>query len=162
MSTIMRKQVDNVNLKVELAEQVVDAVHAVMHLVRARQFRALKEGAHELNHMEAKVLGFFAAHPGAAQGDLVRHSGRDKGQIARLIAALRERGLLEAVADDTDRRSVRLAVSATGRALQGAVREQARVVSAQALEGLGDAERRQLLQLLSAVRGNLERDEPSR
>lgn len=158
MSTMMRKQVDNVNRRVEVAEDVVEAVHAVMHLVRARQFRALKEGAHELSHMEAKVLGFFASHPGAAQGDLVRHSGRDKGQIARLIAGLRERGLLEAVADDADRRSVRVAVSAAGKALQAAVREQARLVSAEALEGLGDAERKQLLQWLSVVRGNLERD----
>lgn len=152
----MRKQVDLVNNKASLADEVVEAVHTVMHLFRARQFRALKEGAQDLSHMEAKVLGFFTAHPGATQSELVQHSGRDKGQIARLIAGLRERGLLEASADASDRRSVRLEVSAAGKAQQAAVRRQAKQVSAQALEGLDETERRQLLDLLSRVRGNLE------
>jgi DNA-binding MarR family transcriptional regulator len=158
MSSIMRKQVDLVNHKSNLAAEVVEAVHTVMHLFRARQFRALKEGVQDLSHMEAKVLGFFTAHPGATQSELVQHSGRDKGQIARLIAGLRERGLLDASADASDRRSVRLEVSATGKAQQAAVRKQAQLVSAQALQGLDEAERQQLLSLLSRVRGNLERE----
>lgn len=152
----MQKQVDHVNQRPHLADDVVEAVHAVMHLFRSRQFRALKEGAHELSHMEAKVLGFFANRPGATQTELVQHAGRDKGQIARLIAGLRERGLLEASVDPSDRRSVRLSVSAGGKALQAAVRKQAQLVSASALQGLSDAERRQLLALLSKLRGNLE------
>ena len=157
----MRKQVDLVNNKGDLAEEVVEAVHKVMHLFKARQFRALKEAAHELSHMEAKVLGFFAAHPGATQSELVQHSGRDKGQIARLIAGLRERGLLEASADASDRRSIRLEVSAAGKSMQRAVREQERRLSARALQGLDEAQRRQLLDLLSTLRGNLEQEDGS-
>ena len=115
MSSIMRKQVDVVNHSASLAEEVVESVHTVMHRFRSLQFQALKEGAHDLSHMEAKALGFFAARPGATQSELVQHSGRDKGQVARLIAGLRERGLLEAGADASDKRSVRLQVSAAGR-----------------------------------------------
>jgi len=155
MSSIMRKQVDVVNHSASLAEEVVESVHTVMHRFRSLQFQALKEGAHDLSHMEAKALGFFAARPGATQSELVQHSGRDKGQVARLIAGLRERGLLEAGADASDKRSVRLQVSAAGRALQQQVRREAQRVSTRAVAGLDDAECRQLLALLAKLRDNL-------
>jgi DNA-binding MarR family transcriptional regulator len=155
MSSIMCKQVDVVNHQASLAEEVVESVHAVMHRFRSLQFQALKEAAHDLSHMEAKTLGFFAARPGATQSELVQHSGRDKGQVARLIAGLRERGLLEAGADASDKRSVRLQVSAAGQALQQQVRKQAQRVSAQAVAGLDETECRQLLALLAKLRENL-------
>lgn len=151
----MCKQVDVVNHQASLAEEVVESVHAVMHRFRSLQFQALKEAAHDLSHMEAKTLGFFAARPGATQSELVQHSGRDKGQVARLIAGLRERGLLEAGADASDKRSVRLQVSAAGQALQQQVRKQAQRVSAQAVAGLDETECRQLLALLAKLRENL-------
>lgn len=154
----MRKQVDIVNNKSNLAEEVVESVHQVMHQFRSLQFRALKDGAHDLSHMEAKTLGFFASRPGATQSELVQHAGRDKGQVARLIAGLRERGLLEASADASDKRSVRLQVSASGKALQQQVRKQAQRVSTQAVSGLDEAECRQLLALLAKLRENLTQD----
>ena len=151
----MRKQVDFVNHPPDLAEEIVENVHAVMHRFRSLQFQALKEGAHDLSHMEAKALGFFAARPGATLSELVQHSGRDKGQVARLISGLRERGLLEASADASDKRSMKLQVSAAGKALQQQVRRQAQRVSAQAVAGLDEAERRLLLALLAKLRDNL-------
>jgi len=76
--------------------------------------------------MDGKVLGYFGRHPGATQKDLAQHSGRDKAQLARPIKGLRDRGLLSAVADDADRRSVRLSLTADGRALQRTLQQQAR------------------------------------
>lgn len=137
-------------------EDVLEAVHTVMHLFRSRQHRALKDAEHDVSHMEAKTLGFFARHPGATQSDLVQHSGRDKGQMARLVGGLRERGLLEAVADESDRRSLRLSVSAAGRDVQLALGQQGRRISAQAVKGLDADELAQLLALLARVRVNLE------
>ncbi len=151
----MRKQVDNVNHQSTLASEVVESVHAVMHRVRSRQVQALKAASHDLTHMEAKALGFFAARPGATQRDLVLHAGRDKGQVARLIAGLRERGLLEASADAADKRSVCLQVSDAGKALQRQARLAAQQVAAQAVSGLDDTECRQLLALLSRLQDNL-------
>ena len=75
------------------AEAVIELVHVVMHQFRSRQFQALRDGAHDVTHMEAKVLGFFAHRPGATLSDLVAHSGRDKAQLARLVKGLREREL---------------------------------------------------------------------
>ena len=139
------------------ADQIADAVHALTHLYRGQQYRALRDGTGELTHMEGKVLGFFGRKPGATQSDLAAHAARDKGQLARLIAALRERGLLQAQADVSDRRIVRLHLTAEGRALQAAVQRQRQRlrVARLAVADLGDDERHQLLALLRRVRVSL-------
>ena len=157
----MRKSVDHVNHKASTSspsEDVLEAVHTVMHLFRSRQHRALRDAEHGVSHMEAKALGFFARHPGATLSELVQHSGRDKGQMARLVGGLRERALLEAVADESDRRSLRLSVSAAGKEVQQALAQQGRRISAQAVKGLSAGEREQLLSLLARVRANLDQD----
>ena len=92
----MRKQVDVVNQKAAGTGNVLELIHTVMHLYRGSQFRAQRDSDGGVSPMESKVLGFFARHPGATQSELVEHSRRDKGQLARLISGLKERGLLEA------------------------------------------------------------------
>lgn len=140
----------------ELADEIAEALHALTHLYRARQFRALREVEGEVTQLEARVLGFFGRHPGATQSDLVAHSGRDKGQLARLIGGLRERGLLQSQPDDHDRRVQRLALTDEGRALQAAVQRLRLRVAREAVAGLCDDERRQLSALLGRLRASLE------
>src|ERR1700740_1378111 len=150
MSSIMRKQVDNVNHvdSASAADAVVELVHVVMHQFRSRQFQALRDGAHDVTHMEAKVMGFFSRHPGATLSDLVAHSGRDKAQLAKLVKGLRERGLLTAESDADDRRSVQRRLSEAGQAVQRAMHAEGRVLNAQALDGLSAQEQSQLVDLL--------------
>jgi DNA-binding MarR family transcriptional regulator len=153
----MRKSVDHVNhLADGPATDVLEAVHALMHAVRARQHRAMREGGHALTPMEGKFLGLLARHPGATQSDLVAHTGRDKGQIARLVNGLRERGLVEATADAHDRRSQRLHLSEAARALHDAVHRERERLSAVAVLGLDADERQRLLGLLARVRENVD------
>ncbi|MBA4340562.1 MAG: MarR family transcriptional regulator [Methylibium sp.] len=151
----MRKQVDNVNQYSSSADDIVESVHAVMHRFRSLQLQALKSASHDLTHMEAKALGFFANRPGATQSELAQHSGRDKGQVARLIAGLRERGLLEASVATADKRCVHLQVSPVGKSLQQQLRQEAQKLAAQAVRGLNDAECQQLLALLAKLHDNL-------
>jgi DNA-binding MarR family transcriptional regulator len=162
MSSIMRKSIDLVNHMPGQAatagpgsDDVLEAIHGLMHLARSVQYRALRGAAEDLTHMDSKVLGFFARHPGATQTDLAAHSQRDKGQLARLIAGLKERGLLEAQPDVEDRRSLRLTLTATGRAVQQTLQRRRRRIADLAVAGLSDAERQQLLALLERVRLNL-------
>jgi DNA-binding MarR family transcriptional regulator len=116
----MQKLVDEVNqmpgspAAASPASEVMESVHAIMHLYRSRHQRSLRTDEHELAHMEIKVLGFFARNPNASQSELVAYSGRDKAQVARLIRGLRERGLLDARADELDRRSRRLSLTGQG------------------------------------------------
>jgi DNA-binding MarR family transcriptional regulator len=153
----MQNIVDEVNQNPPSpALEVLERVHAIMHLYRSAQQRSLRAGPHDLAHMEIKVLGFFARHPGATQSDLAAHSGRDKAQLARLIRGLRDRGLLDATADETDKRSTRLALSEAGKAMFAALHRHDGALAEAALEGIAEADRATLLALLERVRANLE------
>ena len=153
----MRNVVDEVNQNPPSpALEVLERVHAIMHLYRSAQQRSLRAGPHDLAHMEIKVLGFFARRPGATQSDLAAHSGRDKAQLARLIRGLRDRGLLDATADETDKRSTRLALSAAGKTMFAALHRHDGALAEAALEGIAEADRATLLDLLERVRANLE------
>ncbi len=137
-------------------EDVLEIVHSVMHAFRARQHRLAGAGGSELALMEGRVLAFFARHPGATQRELVEHSGRDKGQIARLIGGLKARGLLAARADERDRRVVRLQLTERGEAIHRELNQQRRRLAKAAVAGMSDEQRRELAALLLQVRANLE------
>jgi len=151
----MAKQVNKVNQ----SDQVFDAIHSIMHLYRARQLRGLRDNPHELTHMEYKALGFFSRHPGATQGDLVAHSGRDKAQLARLLKGLRDKQLLDAVADEHDRRITRLTLSATGAKVFRSLHELGVQASGAAVSGMSADQLSQLQALLQQIRRNLEAEE---
>lgn len=149
----MNPTIDNVN---QSGDDVLDIVHTVMHQVRSQQYRHLRDGPHDITHMDSRVLAYFGRHPGATQSDLAAFSGRDKAQLARLVKGLRERGLLAAEADDTDRRNVRLSLTETGRAVQGELRQQALRLGDKAVAGFSVEERRTLAALLRRVQANLD------
>ena len=161
----MRKSVDNVNHvgsgstaspKASPAEAVIELVHGVMHQFRSRQYQVLRDGAHDVTHMESKVMGFFAHHPDATLSDLVAHSGRDKAQLAKLVKGLRERALLVGEPDPADRRNVRLRLSDAGRGVQRALRSEAHALNTRAVDGLDAAEQAQLIALLGRLKANLD------
>ena len=151
----MRKTVDLVNQGAN-PDEVLEAIHGLMHAYRARQFQAAREAPGGVTHMEGKVLRFFARHPGATQSGLAAESGRDKGQLARLVGGLRERGLLEARADEEDRRNVRLHLTAAGQAADEALRRRGRRLAAVAVQGIDVPERLHLLATVARMRANLE------
>ena len=153
----MKKQVDKVNQNPQdPASEVFEVIHAIMHLYRSRQVHASEAGNAPLTHMENKVLGYFGRHPGATQRDLALHSGRDKAQLARLIASLRDKGLLDAAAAPGDRRSTCLTLSDAGKTAYADLRQQGAALSRAALTGLDVREQAQLLALLARVQDNLE------
>jgi DNA-binding MarR family transcriptional regulator len=157
MSSIMQEISDNVNhLPVAQDDDVLELVHSVMHAYRTVQYRVLRDGPHEITHMDSKVLGFFGRNPGATQSELAQHSGRDKAQLARLIKGLRDRGLLAAEIDAADRRNVRVSLTTDGQRVQRTLHQQAKRLSAKAAAGLSAMERGQLLALLRRLKANLD------
>lgn len=135
---------------------MLEQVHQLMHRYRARQYQVLRDGPHDITHMESKVLGFFGRHPGGTQSELAAHSGRDKAQLARLIKGLRERGLLEGEEDAQDRRQVRLRPSPAGAKVLELLQQQAQRLGQRALAGLDASEQAQLSALLRRVHANLD------
>jgi DNA-binding MarR family transcriptional regulator len=158
MSTVTSGSVDKVNRKpVKTSDEVFDLIHTIMHLFRSQQYRGLPDGSHHLTHMEGKLLGFFARYPGATLSDLVAHSARDKGQLARLIKSLKEEDLLSVQKDQkTDRRSVGLELTGAGHAVHRTLHRQSERLAMLAVKDLDSEKRRQLLVLLRQVRSNLE------
>lgn len=153
----MRKSLDNVNRSERRPQdEVLDLVHTVMHQYRSQQYQVLREGGHDITHMEKKVLGYVDRHPDTTQSDIARDSGRDKAQLARLIKALRERGLLDSQADEADRRNQRLSLTADGRSVLRTLDQQSRRLATQAVAGMSDTEQRQLVALLQRVKVNLD------
>lgn len=151
----MRHTVDNVNHARAADADVLELVHSLMHDYRSRQYRFLKDGPHEITHMDGKVLHFFGRRPGATQSDLVQHTGRDKAQIARLIKGLKDKGLLQGEADEADRRNVRITLTEAGEAVHKELHQQSRRLGKQAVAGLSTEERAQLADLLQRVKANL-------
>ena len=137
------------------ASEIFETIHSITHLYRSQQSRSLREGPHELGPMEFRALHFIARHSACTQSDLVAHSGRDKGQVARLLRGLREAGLVDADADPVDRRITRLSLSRHGQAMFDEVHVQGDRLSELALAGLSAEQRASLQSLLQHVRENL-------
>jgi len=137
------------------SEDVIDLIHTAMHLFRSRQVRALRESSLALTQMEARVLGFFERHPGETLTALITYSGRDKGQLARLVRGLRDRQWLEARPDENDRRNQRLYLTQEGREIAESLRIQKRDLARLAVQGFSKAEEQMLASLLGRLSGNL-------
>ena len=137
------------------ARAVFEAVHAIMHLFRAEQYRAFRDGPLELTHMEGRLLGFLARRGEATLTELAAHMERDKGQLARLIKNLKAAGLIEGAGDERDRRSVRLGLTARGHEVHDYLRRRVDRLAARALDGMNAGERASLAALLERMRGNL-------
>ena len=149
--------IDKVNKNPRISPcEIFEEIHAVMHLLRAEQFQVFRDCPYKLTHMEGQVLGYLARKPGATLSDLVVHSGRDKGQLAKLVKALREHGLIEAVEDETDRRSVKLRLTACGEKVQRKLEAELCKATQMALGTLTQADLGELLRLLRILRGNLD------
>lgn len=136
-------------------EDVLEALHTVTHALRSGLQRARPDGQHGLTPLELRALSYFARHPGATPSDLALHSGRDKGQLARLLGALKERGLLQSEADPDDRRAQRLSLTAVGAEQVQAMQAERRRLAAHVAAGLDAAERRELVRLLALVEARI-------
>jgi len=132
-------------------EQVLEALHALMHRYKRHMHQALREQDGGIGPMEARALAFFARQPGSSASDLVAHSGRDKAQIARLLQQLLDRGLLAREADPADGRRQQLALTDSGRAAQRVMARQRQRFASQISTGLDAAEQAQLLALLKRL-----------
>lgn len=153
---LYENRVDQLNaMNPQTAEDVFESIHSVMHLYRAQQYQALRRAGHELTHMETKVLGFVAAHPGTTQRHLVESFSRDKAQLARLIKTLREKSLLDGQVDENDRRSLRLDLTPAGQTLYEAIRLQSAQMNDAAVQGFSEEQCQALVRLLEAIKVNL-------
>jgi len=135
---------------------VMEQIHTLMHALKARVMQGSPEaGGRRVAPTEARMLHHVARHPGCTQGDLVEHTGRDKGQINRLIQQVEDAGLLVRVPDETDRRKLRLELTAEGREVVKGIAAERRKLSAKLVADFSPEERAQLGALLARLQKNL-------
>ncbi|MBK1858521.1 MarR family winged helix-turn-helix transcriptional regulator [Cerasicoccus arenae] len=152
------QKVDIINKKSQKnAEAVFEAIHTLMHLIRSEQYRVLRDSPYQLTHMEGKMLAYFSQNPGATLRELVIHTGRDKGQLARTIKTLKEQGLLIGEEDPNDRRSQLLSLTTEGTKINESLIDQLNHLTELAVHDLSDADCQKLLQLLTQIRANIQR-----
>ncbi|MDP3833047.1 MAG: MarR family transcriptional regulator [Hydrogenophaga sp.] len=136
--------------------EVLDRLHTLMHGLRRHLQEAVREDGEGLGPMEARCLGYFMRHEGATQSDLVQHAGRDKAQIARIVKALHERGLLQSTPDPDDGRCQRVTLTEQGRSMQRTMQLRRQRFERAMLAGFSDSERAQLQAQLDRMLANLD------
>lgn len=134
------------------ADDVVDQLDALLFAFRGEMHRLMREAELVLSPMELRVLLHVARRPGCTAGDLARHSGRDKGQLTRLIQHLEQERLIWREAHAEDRRAQCLFTTEAGEAIHARMRAERRALAKSLLSGLDAGEQAQLAQLLGKLR----------
>jgi DNA-binding MarR family transcriptional regulator len=142
----------------EYADAVAEQIHLIRRLYQAHLNRAYADTDREMVYMAGRILDHVARHPGCGQSDLSAYFHRDKGQVAKIVANLREKGLLEVEVVASDRRRQRLRLTEKGATVRDHSQRERDAVARQGVAGLDMSERMQLLELLTRMRQNLEFD----
>ncbi|WP_221796781.1 MarR family winged helix-turn-helix transcriptional regulator [Oceanobacter mangrovi] len=146
-------------MKKNIARDIFDAISELSHNLRSQHHQASREQGSNVAGMGFKALAFIASHEGATQKDLVERSGRDKGQIARIVTELKNQQLVEAIADSKDRRISRLRATAQGQALAQQFESRHTELAERAVSSLDQQQCEQLLALLKQLNINLDQSE---
>ncbi len=103
------------------------------------------------------VLVNLARHEGIHQGGLAERLDVEPITVCRMIDRLQEAGLVERRPDPADRRSWRLFLTDRAHGLLGQLRPLADELIEDALDGVDDADRARLRDILERIRTNLSR-----
>ncbi|WP_157264049.1 MarR family winged helix-turn-helix transcriptional regulator [Azohydromonas aeria] len=137
----------------DVADAVVEQLDALLHMFHAEMHRAMREARLPLGSMELRALRHIADHPGCTAGDLARHSGRDKGQVTRLLQQLEKDGYLRRDPHPQDARAQCLQVTPAGAAVHARLRQERRALARALLSTLETQEQAQLAVLLQRLAG---------
>jgi DNA-binding MarR family transcriptional regulator len=106
---------------------------------------------------EVRLLNIIGNLPSAGAQDVVELSSMDKGLVSRALRTLIDRGYLNKIRDEQDRRRLILELTAEGRKAFLKITAAKRRRHRRALEGLSPAECRLLYHLLDKAQATAER-----
>lgn len=131
-----------------LFRQIRDAVWANMA-------REMALAGHELTYSQFVTIKHLAVDSLAGVTDLARHAQLNPGAMTRLLDRLEVRGLIERVADPSDRRALNIVLTGPGLAIWHDIKHCGQRVRDRAMQGMDENEREQLFRLLDRVLENL-------
>ena len=139
----------------------------VGHLAGLAHLRATQLCTEALSELELTpkqfvALEFIANNPHISQKQIAEHIGTTPTVLVNVLDVLTDRGLVQRVRSQVDRRRHTVQVTAAGEALRGRIATAAHTVEEQlqAESGLDPAEWEQLIQLMQKLtkRGHMDRD----
>lgn len=133
---------------------LMTAFGGAQQLLKTRMQADAEQG---LGPLHLRALCLCQRNPGGSQQQLVQSLTRDKGQIARLIRELEERGLLVRTPDERDRRVWCLTVTPEGEAKCAWFSALEARVAQDLLGTLSQDDSALLGQVLATVQGQLDR-----
>lgn len=104
-----------------------------------------------------RVLAFLDETDGLGVSALADRTVTDQSTLSRALQQMERRGLVERISNAADNRFVEVHITALGRALFAEIIPLALQLRDRALDGLADADRERLLDLLSHILTNLQR-----
>lgn len=139
-------------LAIECAARLVDVAPLVVRRVRARMRRQIPD----LTMPQYRSLVYIEIHDGCALRALAEHLGITPATSSSLVDRLVRRGWVTRATDAENRRRVRLALTARGKALLAAARAAVRREIAQAIAGAPMPALLAARRGLDALRGRLQ------
>jgi len=136
-----------------LFRQVRDAMWAEMA-------REMALAGHDLTYSQFMTIKLLAKGSAGAT-DLARHAQLNPGAMTRLLDRLEERGVLERLADPSDRRALNIVLTGTGLSIWADINHCGQRVRERAVQGMDAGEREQLFRLLDQVLRNLTPPHPN-
>jgi DNA-binding MarR family transcriptional regulator len=110
-------------------------------------------GEHDLTPPIAGILGLVSASPTISQQELARRLGMLPSRLVAFVDDLEQRGLVQRVRDEVDRRRNSLRLTDAGRAALATIGRVAREHEAALTAALSEREREQLTKLLTRIAG---------
>lgn len=120
--------------------------------------QALNEDGVDLNFTQFLALKKLGEDGPMAPGELARVLAYSPGAMTRLLDKLEQSGYLQRAPDPEDRRALRLALTASGRAMHARILACGNAASERAFSKITRAERRQLHGLLVRVLTHMQED----
>jgi DNA-binding MarR family transcriptional regulator len=119
----------------------LSALAAHLRLVITRTARRLRQQAGtDLGPSQLSALASVERHGPLTPSELARIERVQRPSATRIVARLEEAGLVERVADPTDRRSFTLGINADGGALMNKLRTRKNAYLARRLRGVDEAD----------------------
>ena len=124
-----------------------------------RQIGLLREGLLKtpFSLTQARVLYELGSRPGIRSTDLIRDLGLDPGYLSRLLKGFARERLVKRTNFQPDRRVSLLALTTRGRAQFARLNARSKAEISEMLGGMSGAQRKRLVDSMTAIRGVLER-----
>lgn len=106
---------------------------------------------HDLTPPMAGILGLLSGAPGISQQELATRLGVLPSRLVAFVDELEDRGLVQRIRDDVDRRRNSLQLTEAGRAALATIGRVGRAHEASLTAALSDRDREQLVALLQRI-----------